>query len=273
MSDHIRQSLEIHMNLQSTTHQRELKRLNGEINELKFQLKKVQEESSTQLAKLQRENQLLLKKLEVECKKKITTVGEEIRQAQDKRMKAQLTILRGEIKRTQIKTNRDISENVKVAHNIHSHIGLVPVQFTMSDFEKHKSENKIWYSPSFYTHPRGYKMCLRINANGRLDGENTHISVFLHMMKGEYDEYLKWPFRGKFTIQLLNQSRDERHYMKTIDLDEFGGDAFERLIMRQRNTCGCGLTKFIPHKDLMPNYLKNDCLRIFIKEVNVSNTM
>ena len=61
--------------------------------------------------------------------------------------------------------------------------------------------------------------------------------------------------------------------MKTIDLDDFGGDATGRLILRQRNTCGCGLTKFIPHKNLPPNYLKNDCLRVSIKEVKVSNTL
>ena len=271
MSEHIRDSLVIHMTLQATSHQQELKRLNSEVNELKLQLKKVQEQSSTQIANLQRENQLLLKKLEVECKNRMTTVGQEIKKAQNQRLKAQLTKLRGEIKRAQIETNRDISENVQVAHyNIHNHIGLVPISFTMSHFEQNKAENTIWYSPTFYTHPRGYKMCLRINANGRLDGENTHVSVFLHMMKGEHDEYLHWPFRGNVTV---NQSRDEEHYLKNIVLDELAADATGRLVSRQFNMCGCGLTKFIPHKDLRPKFLKNDCLKISIKEVNVSYTV
>ena len=64
----------------------------------------------------------------------------------------------------------------------------------MIDFEQQKAEGDNWYSPSFYTHPRGYRMCLRVYADGNDDGKGTHVSVFVRLMRGEHDNYLKWPF-------------------------------------------------------------------------------
>jgi hypothetical protein len=38
--------------------------------------------------------------------------------------------------------------------------------FTMTNFEEYKRDSDIWFSPHFYTHPNGYKMCLGVVANG-----------------------------------------------------------------------------------------------------------
>jgi hypothetical protein len=35
----------------------------------------------------------------------------------------------------------------------------------MTNFEEYKKDNDIWFSPHFYTHPNGYKMCLGVVAN------------------------------------------------------------------------------------------------------------
>ena len=40
-------------------------------------------------------------------------------------------------------------------------------------------------------------MCLRIAADGNGDGENTHLSAFLFLMKGPHDDELTWPLRGE----------------------------------------------------------------------------
>ena len=47
-------------------------------------------------------------------------------------------------------------------------------------------------------------MCISVFANGDDTGEDNHVSVSLHMMAGEYDDNLKWPFHGEVTVQLLN---------------------------------------------------------------------
>lgn len=36
-------------------------------------------------------------------------------------------------------------------------IPLCPVELTMTNFEQHKKDGNTWCSPSFYTHPMGYK--------------------------------------------------------------------------------------------------------------------
>lgn len=54
------------------------------------------------------------------------------------------------------------------------------------------------YSPGFYTSPYGYKLCLRINLNGLENGDGTHVALFVHVMRGDYDEHLEWPFSKGF---------------------------------------------------------------------------
>ena len=38
------------------------------------------------------------------------------------------------------------------------------------------------------------------------------IAVFAHLMKGENDDLLPWPFTGKVTFELLNQLEDKNHH-------------------------------------------------------------
>ena len=60
------------------------------------------------------------------------------------------------------------------------------------------------YSLPFYTSRYGYKMCLRLYPYGDGSGKGTHLSLFIVIMRGEYDDILEWPYRHKVTFQLLN---------------------------------------------------------------------
>ena len=141
-----------------------------------------------------------------------------------------------------------------------------PPDIVMTDFEKRNRAGDIWYSPdTFYSHMGGYKMGLRVDANGCGDGEATHVSIFCHLNRGEYDDQLKWPFRGVITIQLLNQSRDEGHWEKTVNFDDtVSGRCAGRVVGKERATIGWGCTRFIAHSKLNTEnekYLKDDCLK------------
>ena len=56
-------------------------------------------------------------------------------------------------------------------------------------------------------------VCVGVDGNG----EGTHQSVYLYLMKGPHDDNLKWPLKVKFIVkQLLNQASDNLHYQKSL---------------------------------------------------------
>ena len=145
----------------------------------------------------------------------------------------------------------------------------VDAKFTMDNFDKHKRDKDTWYLPHFYTHPKGYKMCLRVDANGSASGQGTHLSVFVCLMQGEFDDQLKWPFRGDITIQLVNQKKDRDHVIKTFYSSSAGERACERVMITERINNGWGIGQFLPHAQLQPKYLKNDCIKFYIKKIDL----
>ena len=158
--------------------------------------------------------------------------------------------------------------------NIRKECPLTVGDIKMTNFEGTKRTDEVWYSPPFYTHPQGYKMCLRVHANGSGDGEGTHVSVFAHLMRGEFDDHLKWPFRGHVVIQLCNQLQDKYHRGHTIDFSKTtDADIISRVTSGERAEGRWGCHTLIPHNDLNFNptnncqYLKNDCLHFQIVAV------
>ena len=147
------------------------------------------------------------------------------------------------------------------------------VDIVMTDFEEHKKAKGVWHSPPFYSHIGGYRMCLRVDANGGRNGKGTHVSVYVLLMRGEHDDLQKWPFRGVITIQLLNQKRDGGHLEHSFSFDHrVSKNADHRVVGTERATSGCGRHQFIAHNELSAEdkaYLKNDCLKFRITKAEV----
>ena len=120
------------------------------------------------------------------------------------------------------------------------------------------------YSPPFHTSPCGYKLCMRINLNGVDDGVGKHIALFVHLMEGDYDAFLEWPFSKKFRLSIMDQSDDEEshcHISKRV-VAEPQLSAWTRL-MAPHNYYGFGYQEFASiemiHK---PQYMKNNTLLV-----------
>ncbi len=147
-----------------------------------------------------------------------------------------------------------------------------PVEFSMTNFEQHKRGFDHWLLPPFYTRCKGYKMRLMVFAGGCGEGANVqrYISAFFMLVRGEYDEQLKWPFQGKFSLQLLSQSGDKRHHKVPITFDASTPDHCRSRVLDQPDgepgSNRWGKTKFIPHSELTPKYLQNDCLMFCVKK-------
>lgn len=143
---------------------------------------------------------------------------------------------------------------------------LCPLELTMTGFDVLKINSDDWQCKPFYTHSKGYKLCLRVYPNGCSKGRGTHVSVYVYVMRGEFDELLQWPFRGIITIQLFNQMIKDDHHTKLV---HFGigvtNNADKRVVEGDRAATSWGKSKFISHAHLSPKYLKDDCLRFYVQ--------
>ena len=162
---------------------------------------------------------------------------------------------------------KDLKDAQQVATNTGQPIGQV--EFTMTNFEQHKADSDRWFSSHFYTHPQGYKMCLSVEANGFGTSKGMHTSVFIHLMRGEFDEQLKWPYVGKITVMLVDQLDNRRHYTRTISFELAPEVYKKRVTDGPTNPAGYGTSSFLPHASLEPHYLKNNCLKFRIVRVEL----
>ena len=143
----------------------------------------------------------------------------------------------------------------------------LPVIIKMSNFTKSNQDG--WSSPPFSTANVGYKMFIKVYANGYLHGEGygKFISVALYLMHGEHDAELRWPLTGTVSIQLLNQLANKDH-SQIVDLKFSGRD--QKMCQRVTNGShaerACWAHMFIAHEALQYDkhkkhqYLKDKCI-------------
>ncbi|XP_065902979.1 TNF receptor-associated factor 4-like [Dysidea avara] len=149
---------------------------------------------------------------------------------------------------------------------------ITPVILKMSNFAENKETYNVWSSEPFFSHNRGYKMTLLVYPAGDGDGEGTHLSVFLHLMKGPHDDKLAWPLRGRFEIKLLNQISDCEHYSQTVIYDHRMPGVAENRVISCGISEGWGKQQFVHNEDLSEvsptcQYLKNDCIFIEVNKL------
>ncbi|XP_006824645.1 TNF receptor-associated factor 1-like [Saccoglossus kowalevskii] len=89
-------------------------------------------------------------------------------------------------------------------------------------------------SPNFYICKCGYKMYVKLDMT--CTGRTIQMSLWLHLIDGEYDDDLPWPFKQKVTFMLLHQGGEDH--------------TVESFIPRQNTT------KDIPHSCPVFNHLE-----------------
>ena len=146
--------------------------------------------------------------------------------------------------------------------------GILPYNFTLTEFHKFKQENELWYGPEMLTHSKGYTFLITVRANGFGDYKDKSVGVWLRSLKGQYDYDLKWPVKVIITLQLLNRHHDQNHMTirKPFQLTRSeSGHAY----------VGEFSPDFIPHCKLGYNvlqktqYLKDDCLKFRVTSIIV----
>ena len=113
----------------------------------------------------------------------------------------------------------------------------------------------------FYTENYGYKFEIYFYPNGYGFAQDTFLSVFLVIKKGEYDALLPWPFKRKVNFTLLDQQENleerenhSREITPSNDLKGFGRPVEKRML-------GYGIPEFISHEKLeRGHYVVDDTL-------------
>ena len=146
-------------------------------------------------------------------------------------------------------------------------------EFTLTEFSKRKQFNNRYYSPPFYTHPQGYKLCLTVYVNGNHSGKGTHVAIYATLMKGEHDQRLRWPLIGELIIEVLNWREDKGHHSIKLPIDP--SDGYVRVTQDVYGK-SIGYHEFISHSSLPYNpitnteYLQDDCLRLRVSVAKIN---
>ena len=138
--------------------------------------------------------------------------------------------------------------------------------WNISDYARRRNEavtrqQVFLHSPCFFTrrygYKPGYKMRARLYLNGDGEGRDTHISISLVVMQGQYDALLSWPFKAMVTVMLLDQNHVE-HMSKPLELS-----SFHRPISKEYIGGSCPL--FCPLSELDNHgYVRDDRMFLWI---------
>ena len=80
-------------------------------------------------------------------------------------------------------------------------------------------------------------------------GKGTHVSIYIQVVKGAYDNILSWPFEGRITITLIDQQEDEIeriNFSRSITPKPTANNNFNKPITEQN--VGLGYPEFFSHE-------------------------
>ena len=108
---------------------------------------------------------------------------------------------------------------------------------------------------------------MRIHLNGVGSGVGQHVALFVHMMEGDYDRILEWPFTGRIALSILDQSdaSEVRRHISQTFVARPNLLAFQRLTA-PRNYEGYGSVEFAPIEQIREGqYVKNNTMLVHIQ--------
>ena len=86
-----------------------------------------------------------------------------------------------------------------------------------------------------------------------------HISVYVNVARGEYDDQLEWPCRVSIEVSLLSQQENVENVTKVVDIQA------ERTA-RKHSKCW---HRFINQRTIQRQFIKDNCLKF---RVSLANT-
>ena len=178
MEDHLQSAMRLHLDLACVKLNNTQVQLSNTQKELKETTRKLEEKLKDTRNKLQEKLKETTRKLEENFKETTSQLEKKINVLENTRM-------------------QNSEENI--------------YHWKINSFSEVLSRAKSGKTPVIESVPfyrYGYKFKLSLNPNGCGDGENTHLSIFIIIMKGEYDAILPWPLHKKITLTLIDQKEN-----------------------------------------------------------------
>lgn len=133
--------------------------------------------------------------------------------------------------------------------------------------EAKNSEGLELVSLPFYTSSCGYKLQASLFLAGNGAGEGTHMSIYIKVLPGDYDNILKWPFKHTISFTLIDQDPCRQSAVNIVESfipDPNWANFARASTVEDPDQLGFGFPKFVPHGMLdLRQYVKDDTL--FIK--------
>lgn len=141
------------------------------------------------------------------------------------------------------------------------------------------------FSPPYYSSHYGYKFCMRLYLNGDGTARNTHISIFLVILSGPYDNIVEWPFKYRVSFCLVDQCalNKPEEFPKAQDvIESFRPDPNSNSFKYPATAMNIasGIPRFLPLEKIKENsnenrYVLNDTLfiKVFIDYVGVARSL
>ena len=104
----------------------------------------------------------------------------------------------------------------------------------------------------------------------------THVSVYVYLMKGQYDDGLPWPFTANIMLQIVNQSGDQYHLNTDIPFYcDAAADVSQKPNPPAPDRSGAGgspFCEFMPHNAVESTssnkqYIKSNCLKLRLSKI------
>jgi len=112
------------------------------------------------------------------------------------------------------------------------------------------------------------EMAIKAYLNGDGEGRETHLSLYVVLMPGDFDPLLPWPFRQTVSLSVLDQSGTGNHQSLSFRPDPTN-KCFQQPGPEAVSNVAVGFPCFIPFDTLeTPRnavYLKDDILFVKVK--------
>jgi len=106
-------------------------------------------------------------------------------------------------------------------------------------------------------------MCARIYLNGDGAGKGSHVSLFIVVMRGNYDALLTWPFPLRVTLAILDQDDVSRSHVESF-LSDAASTSFRRPMADMNPASGFPNFMSLKHLEMRRNsFLKDNVM--FVK--------